>query len=79
MRATHEGFELPGGRAEAGMILSLRERQGHLRGLWRGVIMIDGLGRSPTEEDTAAGESRSPLKSKDSHHEGPRPAKTWLN
>lgn len=75
MRVTHEGFELPGGRAEVGTILSLRERRGHLRRLWRGVIMINGLGRNPTEEDAVAGENRSPLKSKDSHHEGPRSAK----
>lgn len=76
MRATPEGFELLGGRAGESMILSLCERQGHLRSLWRGVIMINGLSRNPTEEDMAAGENRSPLKSKDSDHEGPHSAKT---
>lgn len=75
MRVTPGGFELLCRGAGVGMILSLCERPGHLRSLWRGVILINGFSRNLAEQDMEAGGNQSPQKSKDSDHEGAHSAK----
>lgn len=78
MRVTPEGFALlcGGGDGGVGMILSLCERQGHLRSLCRGVIVINGFSRNLAEEDMQAGGNQNPQKFKDSDHEGAHSTKT---